>query len=54
MALVITISYSVEHDDIDEVNATTAMPPIPTNDTLKLLLRSSWPRPGKKRLSSRR
>ncbi|KAJ1519139.1 hypothetical protein ONE63_011259 [Megalurothrips usitatus] len=50
MALVITISYSVEHDDIDN-NRTTPEPPTtttalpPANGTLQLLLGSSWPKP---------
>ncbi len=52
MALVITISYSVEHDDEDNMNTTTTMPPLSStanpsgNDTLQLLLTSSWPKPG--------
>ncbi|KAK3908609.1 Chorion peroxidase [Frankliniella fusca] len=47
MALIITVSYSVEHDDLDNENATTPMPPPipPVNGSLKLLLTSSWPKP---------
>lgn len=45
MALIITVSYSVEHDDQDSDNTTT--PPVmpPVNGSLKLLLGSSWPKP---------